>query len=225
MFSTIYTGEIIALAFLFLLSSIWSEENVRFGYIITPLFAGLLWIFGLIPFVTGLSTAMATAVFFGIISFYRSQARNRYGLFGSAGGILYKLVFLLIILQLSIGYVNSMAIFTVNGTALNTVANQTQLTPSGNYQTYNLTSANQTFTNIGGDASGWSAIFYTVQLPGLVLSILTNMLGAIFYIYPTLINVFGVPVGLGALLQAGIYMIYGLELINIIFRPFKPVEV
>jgi hypothetical protein len=225
MFSALYTGEIIALSFLFLLSSIWSEDNVRFGYVVTPLFAGLLWIFGLIPFVTGLGTAMATVVFMGVISFYRSQAKYKYGVFGTAGGILYKVVFFLIILQLSIGYVNSMATFTVNGNPLQTVATQQQLTSAGNYQTYNLQSANQTFSNIGGDTSAWSALFYTVQLPGLVLNILINMLGAIFFIYPTLITVFGVPPALGAMLQAGIYVIYGLELINIIFRPFKPIEV
>ena len=225
MFSTIYTGEIIALGFLFLLSSIWSEDNVRFGYVITPLFAGLLWIFGLIPFVTGLGTAMATVVFMGVISFFRSQAKYKYGVFGTAGGLLYKVMFLLIVLQLSIGYVNSMALFTVNGNAIQTAATQSQLTPSGNYAVYNLTSANQTFSNIGGDTSAWSALFYTVTLPGLVLSILTSMLGAIFFIYPTLVTVFGIPPTLGALLQAGIYVIYGLELINIVFRPFKPIEV
>jgi hypothetical protein len=214
MFSSVIILEVIALCFLFLLSSIWSEENVRFGYILVPLTAAFFWWAGFLPY-SYLLTVIPLMVFMGIISFMRSQAKVKMGVFGSGAGILWKLVFFLIMIQMSIGYVNGLGVFS----------NNMAVTPSNEYTTYTLTNANSTFYHASGGLNWMDAVTGGMSLIWSMFTVLWSMAGAVFLIYPTLVNTFMIPASLSLIIQCGIYMIYALELINMLYRPIKPVEV
>jgi hypothetical protein len=214
MFAETLALEIIALSFIFLLASVFSEENVRFGYILVPLVAAFFWWAGFLPFAY-LTTVIPLMIFMGIISFMRAQLKIKWGFFGTGGGILFKLVFFLIMIQLAIGYVNGMGLFSNNMAA----------TPSNQYTTYNLSSADATFAPTSSGLDIVDAVTNGTKLAWMMFTVLWSMLSSVFLIYPTLVNTFGIPASLSVMLQAGIYIIYALELINMIFKPSKPAEV
>jgi hypothetical protein len=214
MFSMGLGLEIIALSFIFLLASIWSEENVRFGYVLVPLMAAFFWWAGFLPFAY-LTTVIPLLIFMGVISFMRAQLKVKWGFYGTGGGILYKLVFFLIMVQLAIGYVNGLGLFTTNIAAA----------PQNQYTTYNITTANSTFAPVSSGLDIADAISNGAKMMWMMFSVLWSMLSSVFLIYPTLVNTFGIPASLSLILQAGIYVIYGLELVNMVFKPSKSVEV
>lgn len=214
MFSSVILLELIALLFLFLLSSVWSEENVRFGYVLVPFMAAFFWWAGFLPFAY-LTTVIPLIIFMGVISFMRAQLKVKWGFFGTGGGILYKIVFFLIMIQLAIGYVNGLEIF----------AGDVAIAPENAYTTYNLTTANSTFSQSSYGIDAIDAISNGMQMAWTMFKVLWTMLAAVFIIYPTLVGVFGIPPSLSILLQAGIYIIYALELVNMIYKPYKVAEV
>jgi len=206
--------ELIALCLLFLLASIWSEENVRFGYVLVPLAAAFFVWAGFLPFAY-LTTIIPLMIFMGIFSFMRMQAKYKWGFAGTSGGILYKIVFFLIMIQMVIGYVNGMNMF----------ATPAVITPSNEYTGYTLTSAQSVY---GANSYGIDVVDMItngLQMIWTSFKVLWSMLAAVFMIYPTLVTQFHVPPDLSLLIQCGIYVIYGLELFNMIFKPFKAAEV
>jgi len=207
--------EIIALSFIFLLSSIWSEENVRFGYVLVPLMTGFFWWAGFLPFAY-LTSIIPLLIFMGVISFMRAQLKVKWGFFGTGGGILFKLVFFLIMVQLAVGYVNGMGIFNEN--MASAPANDA-------YSTYTLENANESFAHASSGLDIVDAITNGIQMAWMMFRVLWSMLASIFFIYPTLVGIFGIPANLSVILQAGIYIIYALELFNMIYKPSKVVEV
>jgi len=214
MFSETLALEIIALSFIFLLSSIWSEENVRFGYVLVPLVAGFFWWAGFLPFAY-LTTVIPLLIFMGVISFFRAQLKQKWGFYGTGGGILYKLVFFLIMVQLAIGYVNGLGLFQDNMATA----------PQNEYTTYNLTKASGAYAASSSGIDIVDAVTNGLQMAWMMFRVLWSMLASVFLIYPTLVDTFGIPINLSILLQAGIYVIYGLELFNMVFKPSKPAEV
>jgi hypothetical protein len=206
--------ELIALCFLFLLSSIWSEENARFGYILVPLMAAFFWWAGFLPFAY-LTTVIPLMVFMGIIAFMRSQLKYKWGVFGTSGGILYKLVFYLIMIQMAIGYINGIGLFGNNFAA----------TPVNEYTTYNLSTANSTFGQSSYGITAIDMVSNGLQFVWTMFKILWSMIASVFVIYPTLVNTFGIPENLSLVIQCGIYVLYALELINMVYKPYKVAEV
>lgn len=214
MFTTLLVKEIIALCFLFLLSSIWSEDNVRFGYVLVPLTGAFFWWAGFLPFAY-LTTIIPLVIFMGIISFLRAQLKYKWGFIGTNSGILYKIVFYLIMVQLAIGYVNSLGMFATDMAVADT----------NEYTTYTLTKANDTFYQSSSGIEFVDMFNDAAKLAWSLFKVLWSMLGAVFLIYPTLVHTFGMPASLSALVQAGIYIVYALELINMVYKPYKPAEV
>jgi hypothetical protein len=214
MFSSVILLELIALLFLFLLASVWSEENVRFGYVLVPLMAAFFWWAGFLPFAY-LTTVIPLMIFMGVISFMRAQLKVKWGFFGTGGGILYKIVFFLIMVQLAIGYVNGLGMF----------AGDMGIAPSNEYTTYNLDSANSSFGQQSYGIDAIDVISNGLQMAWAMFKVLWTMLAAVFLIYPTLVGVFGIPPSLSVLLQCGIYVIYALELVNMVYKPYKVAEV
>jgi len=206
--------EIIALSFIFLLSSIWSEDNVRYGYVLVPLMAAFFWWAGFLPFAY-LTTVVPLLVFMGIITYLRSQLKYKWGVFGSGSGILYKLVFFLIMIQLAIGYVNGLGLFAGNAV----------VTPANEYTTYNLSTANSSFGSSSTGMSAADAVSNGFMMAWSMFGVLWSMIGAVFLIYPLLVNVFHIPADLSILIQAGIYILYALELVNLLYKPSRIVEV
>ena len=213
MFATSLTLEIIAFCFLFLLSAIWSQENVRFGYVLVPLMAGFFWWSGFLPF-NYLVTVIPLMVFMGIFSFMRAQLKFSWGFMGTGGGIIYKMVLFLIIIQMVIGYVNGMGIFQQN-----VAVNQTN-----EYTTYTLANANASFSQSSSHVDALNAVTNGLFIAWTLFGVLWSMLASVFFIYPTLVGIFHIPESLSLIVQCGIYFIYALELVGMVYRPYKPVE-
>jgi len=210
---------IISLCLIFLLASIFSDENVRFGYVLVPLFAALFWFGGFLPY-TYLATTIPILIFMGVIGFMRGQLKYKWGFVGTSSGILIKLVFFLIVVQLVIGYTASIGMFT----------DAVFATPVNDYSTYTLENAEAAFGEYSSELNITNVIANSLMMVWAIFIIIWNMMSAVFCIAPFLWNNFG----LGAtatgrafvlLLQAGIYVIYGLELFNMYYRPYKPLEV
>lgn len=204
----------ISIAILFLLSSIWSEDNIRFGYILVPFMAGFFWLIGWIQFYY-LSTIIPLIILMGVISYLRSQLKSKYGVFGSSGGLLFKIVSFVIILQMAIGFVNGMALFTGPYAA----------TPSNEYTTYTLQKANDTYAGSSSGIDILDAITNGLSIAWMMFRILWSMISSIFLIYPLLVTSFHIPSNLSLLIQCGIYLLYGAELFTMIFKPYKPAEI
>jgi len=213
-YNSTFVLEILALILLFLLASIFSEENVRFGYVLIPFVAAFFWWAGFLPFAY-MTTIIPLMIFMGLFSFMRMQAKYKWGVGGTSGGILYKIVFFLIMIQMVIGYVNGMGMFATNSV----------VTPSNEYTQYTLASAQSVY---GANSFGIDVVDMVtngIQIMWMSFKVLWTMLAAVFFIYPTLVNQFHIPVELSVILQTGIYVIYGLELFNMVFKPFKAAEV
>ena len=214
MLDSIIILEVIALCFIFLISSIWSEENARFGYILIALVTMFFWWAGFLPYAY-LTTVIPLILFMSIFSFMRMQLKYKWGFMGTNAGILYKIVFFLIMIQMVIGYVNSMGIFTTNSV----------ITPNNTYTSYTLTSAQAVYGNSSYGMDVMDMISNGFQIMWMAFTVLWSMLSAVFFIYPVLVNDFHIPMELSLVIQCGIYIIYGLELFNMIFKPFKSAEV
>lgn len=203
----------IALCFLFLLSTIWSEDNVRYGYLIVPFMAAFFWWVGFLNYAY-LGVVIPLIMVMGVIAHLRAIGKYKFGIFGSNSGLLVKIVVFLIFLQLSIGFINGIGMFDAPA-----ITNQTN-----EYTGYTLTKASDVYSgqttglNIS-DAiiNGWSMIW-------TAWTVIWGMLSAVFMIYPVLVNQFHIPPSISILLQAGIYILYGTTIFNLVFRPYQPVE-
>lgn len=204
----------ISMAILFLLSSIWSEDNVRFGYILVPFMAGFFWLIGWIQY-SYLGVVVPLIVLMGIISYLRAQLKYKYGVFGSSGGLIFKVVAFLIIMQMAIGFVNGMQLFT----------GPYAVTPDNEYTHYTLTAANETYKGSSTELNIVEAISNGLSIVWMMFSIMMSMFSAVFLIYPILESSFHIPQNFSFLIQCGIYILYGAELFTIIFKPYRPMEV
>lgn len=199
---------------LFLLSSVWSEDNVRFGYIVVPSFAGIFWIIGWIQF-SYLGAIIPLIIMMGIISYLRAHLKYKYGVFGSSGGLMFKIVAFLVILQMAIGFVNGLSLFSAPYAT----------TPDNEYTHYTLSEANETYAQNSYGIDVVDAVANGLTITWMAFKVAWSMFAAIFFIYPTLTSAFHLPASLSLMLQCGIYMLYGAELFTMIFKPYKPMEV
>ena len=208
----------IALCILFLASSVWSEDNVRFGYIVVPMLAGFFWLIGWIQF-TYLGAVIPLVIMMGIISYLRAQLKYKYGVFGSNSGILFKIVVFLIFVQMAMGFINGM---NANGQLF---GSNYGATPSNEFTTYTLTAANNSFKQSTSDINIVEAVADGLKIAWTMFKIIWGMFAAIFLIYPILEGVFHIPSNLSLLIQCGIYILYAAEMFTMVFKPYKPVEV
>jgi hypothetical protein len=203
----------IALCFLFILSTIWSEDNVRYGYVLVPLLAAFFWWVGFLNY-PYLGVIIPLILVMGVIAHLRAIGKFKMGIFGSNSGMLVKIVVFLIFLQMSIGFINGIGMFS----------NAAIVNQSNDYTGYTLQKADTVYsgqtTNLNiGDAitNGWNMIW-------VAWTVVWGMLSAVFLIYPTLVDGFHIPATISALLQCGIYILYGTTVFNLIFKPYQPVE-
>jgi len=204
----------IALCLLFLVSTIWSEDNVRYGYVLVPLLAGFFWWVGFIQY-PYLGVIIPLIIVMGIIAHLRAVGKYKFGIFGSNSGLLVKIVVFLIFLQMSIGFINGIGMFP--GAA---VANQTN-----DYTGYTLTKAETVYAGQTTGLNIADAITNGWNMLWTAWTVMWGMLSAVFLIYPVLVDQFHVPMALSLLLQCGIYLLYGLTIFNMIFKPYQPVEI
>ena len=204
----------IAMALLFLMSSIWSEDNVRFGYILVPFMTGFFWLIGWIQF-SYLGAVIPLIIMMGVVSYLRGQLRNKYGVAGSSGGLLFKIVTFLIFLQMAIGFINGLALFS----------GELVTTPDNEYTHYTLDSAEENFAGQSSGIDIVDAVSNGVMLAWTMFKVVWMMFAAVFFVYPLLVTAFHIPASLSILIQCGIYVLYGAELFTMIFKPYQPVTV
>lgn len=215
-----------ALCFIFLAGTIWSEDNVRFGYIFTPLVATFFWWLGWIQFAY-LSTVLPALVFIGVISYLRAHLRYKFGVFGSNSSLIWKIMSFLIIMQLAILFINGMAIFNTNFAP----TPQNEFTGTYNNQTgkyeggYTLERAEDVYGGKIGEGTSTDTAAMILTLGWSMLAVVWSMLMAVVMLYPQMVTQFGVHPTIAAAISMGFYIMLALELFILLFKPVKPPEV
>jgi hypothetical protein len=204
----------ISLAIIFLIGSIWSEDNVRFGYIVTAFMAAFFWWIGWLQFAY-LGTVIPIVIMVAIISYLRSQLKYKYGVFGSQSGLIWKILMFVIMMQFAIIIINGMAIFQSQYTA----------DPSNEFTQYSLTNAQSVFGSFTTGVGAVDMVLMALTFGWMLLSLVWSMMFAFFTLYPTMVSIFHVPPLLSMAISAAIYVLTGLELFMLIFKPFRTTEV
>lgn len=204
----------IALCFIFLTGSIWSEDTARFGYVITAFMAAFFWWIGWITFAY-LGTVIPVVIMIAILSYLRSHLKYKYGVFGSNGGLVWKILGFIIMMQFAILTINGLAIFNTQFAA----------NPDNEFTGYTLDTADATFGQFTTGVAGADAVIMALTIGWLLLGFLWSMLVAFFTLYPTLVATFHVPALIAGAVSAGVYVMTALELFVLIFKPIRPVEV
>lgn len=203
-----------AVAILFLIASVWGEENVRFGYVVVPFFAGIFWWMGWIQF-SYLATVIPIIIFMGIFSFLREQLKIRWGVFGSGSGILIKIVAFVIFIQFAIILVNGLLIFDAPSYA----------TPNNTFTTYSIESAQSVYGSSTANISIIDMIVNGLAFMWMQFSLFWNVVFGFFMIYPTMVNLFHIPPPIAMVVSAGVYVLTAIEVFVLVFKPYRAPEV
>lgn len=206
-----------ALALVFLVSSIWSENNVRFGYIITIFMAGFFWMIGWIQF-PYLSTVIPMMMMLAILSYLRSHLKMKFGVFGSSGGLLFKIVVFVIFLQFALIFVNGLVTVGV-------FDQQFAPNPSSEFQSYTISNAETVYKSSTTDVNVVDAVWNGMGLVWTQWIVLWNMVFGFFSIYNTMVTIFKVPAAVSVLLSAGVYILTAIEVFVLVFKPYRAPEV
>lgn len=203
----------ISLAIIFLIGSIWSEDNARFGYIVTAFMGAFFWWIGWLQF-SYLGTVIPICIMIAIISFLRSHLKYKYGVMGSTSGMIWKILMFVIMLQFAIIIINGMAIFQ----------SQYAETPSNEFTSYSLTNADSVFGAFTSGIGAVDMVMAALTFGWMLLTIIWSMLTSFFLLYPTLITTFHVPPLVSMAISAAIYVLTGLEIFMLIFKPYRTTE-
>jgi len=206
-----------ALALLFLISSIWSERNVRFGYIITPLMGGFFWAIGWIQF-QYLTTLIPMIIMIGVLAYLRTHLRVKFGVFGSSGGLLFKIVVFLIFLQFAIIFVNGLV-------SIGVFQDQFGPTPSNELTTYTIEHAQTVYGTSTTGVSLTDAVWNGLGLIWSNWQMFWKLVFGFFSIYGTMVTFFHMPPSISLILSMGIYVMTAIEIFVLIFKPFRAPEV
>ena len=121
----------------------------------------------------------------------------------------YEIVLLLVLAQAAIGFVNGIGIFT-------DPAYVQPDNPAAHWALSNI-------SDFKTDSEVVGVTDYVAQATGMIatgMTMIWNILGAIIYIYPALVDVFMMPESLAIVLQVGIYFIYATFLLQMFWKPF-----
>ena len=203
-----------AICFVFVIASLWGEENTRFGYVILPIFMGLFWWMGWIQFAY-LAAVIPILIFMGVFAYMREQAKVKWGIFGSGSGILPKIIAFVVFLQFAIILVNGMVIFQ----------DQQMSNPSNEFTSYSVEKAEAVY----GDTTVSLGIVDSA-LMGLTLiwtqfQLFFTIVFSFFGIYKTLVSTFHVPMALATVISGGIYLLTAIEVFVLIFKPYRAPEI
>lgn len=204
----------IALAILFVIANIWGEDNVRFGYILVPFMAGFFTWVKWLSF-TYLGTIIPIVIAMGIVTFLRAHLRNKYGVFGSGGSLIWKIVVFVMFIQFAIVFVNGLAIFNTNYADTPSDAETSGL--------YSISSANTVYGQQTYDFNPIDAISGGITVVWTSFRVLWSLVLGFFTLYPSLIANFSISPVVSALLSAGVYFLTAFEVFALIYKPYgKP---
>lgn len=215
-----YIAQWIALGFLFLLASTFSERTSKYGYVLIPLFAGMFAYFGWLP-IEYLSVVIPLLLSMGVITFLKEQFRAKLGGYGSSGSLVWKIFSFMIILQFAIVLVNGMGVFQSNVEIHNKDVEKT----AASYSLVNLTAGNvDPVTGAFGSSPLATAVdtayfFGTLMITAFYMmwAIVTGTLG----IYFTLTGLFGMNSMVAIALSGVVYLMTLIEIYILIAKPAK----
>jgi hypothetical protein len=212
----LYVAQWIALGILFLLASAFSERTAKYGYVLIPLLAGLFAYFGWLQGYY-LITIVPLLLSMGVITFLKEQFRLKLGGIGSNTSLIWKIVYFLMVLQIAIVFVNGMGIYGAIDKG-KIVPDSTMVKNTDSWNIYNANSTEmQKFLNPSiQDQVGF---FFTLVVQSLTL--LFNMIVGTLGIYWTLINVFGVPPSVSAVLSSIVWIMFLVEVLILFAKPYS----
>lgn len=209
----------ISVALLLLIGAMASSRTTRFFGILLPLFAGLLMYFGWFtlndPASPGkLMGVVVIAALIAVALYMKGSLHERFGLAGP-GSMLFNLVFFIILLQVTVGFVNSTAIWSPNAAA----------TASTAYTNIDLEqSFDSTNQNIGATGSlSEAGTILTEMAVSCVTMFITIAAALVAFsavlaaIYPWIWQSSYGPAFLG-LMQVGIYIVYYMALMRFVSK-------
>jgi len=197
----------IALAFIFLLGSIFSERNVRFGYVLIPIMIGVFIFIGWLP------TSYLTIVFpvlmgLGVVTFLKDQFRVKLGGYGSAGSLIWKIMTLLVVLQFAIIFVNGLTMF-----------DKTYIEGEGSAFTDQYTIEKTNMYGSQTNVSIQDQLFWGFTMIVQTWNMVWAMVFSLFGMYGNMITVFHLHPLVSALLSMGVYIMFIFELFILVTRP------
>lgn len=211
-----YIAQWIALGILFLLASAFSERTAKYGYILIPLLAGLFSYFGWLDGYY-LVTIVPLLLTMGVVTFLKEQFRIKLGGYGSNTSLIWKIVYFLMIIQIAIVFVNGMGIYSSIDKG-KIVPDSTMVQNTDSWSVYNANSADmQRFY----DPTIWDQVTFFVTFVINSTLLLIQMLIGTLGIYWTLINVFGVPPSISAVLSSIVWIMFIVEIYITFAKPFS----
>jgi len=166
----IYFYNYISIGFLFLIASSASERNSSFFAILLPLFAGLFawWRWLVLPSFEQVGGVIICCAVLAVAIYMKGKQQEKFGIAGPGSPFL-NIVFWMVVIQASIGFINSMGMFEYNA----------MITPEV-YQ--NVVLADTVAMHMGAGGI-WTAISSVVYLAGgLAISALLMMLNTLLAI-------------------------------------------
>ena len=122
---------------------------------------------------------------------------------------LYDLVLLMVVAQAAIGFVNGVGMFT----------DPVYTQPDNAVAHWNIANS----TDLGASNDVMAAESYnsdiTLEMAFAAIGMIGDIFGAILFVYPALITTFMMPPLLAGVLQAAIYFIYAVFLIQMFWKP------
>jgi len=185
----IYFYNYISIGFLFLIASSASERNSSFFAILLPLFAGLFawWRWLVLPSFEQVGGVIICCAVLAVAIYMKGKQQEKFGIAGPGSPFL-NIVFWMVVIQASIGFINSMGMFEYNA----------MITPEV-FQNVVLAQSVPSHMGAGGL---WSAITSVVYLSGglavSALLMIFNTLLAIVYFKGLVLSIIpfaaGVPI-------------------------------
>ena len=209
----------IALSILFLLGSIWSEDNVRYGYILVPFMGALFYWVGWLNFAY-LTSVVPIMAMLGILAYLRAHAKYKFGIFGSGGGMLWKIFSFFVFLQFAIVFANGLSIFDAK--YIDDPSNE--IIGSGGTAGYSITKAESVYGSQTYGISIVDVITNGLQIVWNSFKVVWAMIESFFALYPTMVKNFGMPPEVATIISAGVYLLVAFEVFVLIFKPYRAPE-
>ena len=207
--------SMIALAFIFLLASIFGERDAKYGYVLIPLLGGAFWIIGWLPDIY-VASIIPLILGFGVISFLREQFREKFGSGGSASSLLWKIMVFVVFLQFAIVFVNGIAVFA-NAPKLESINN----TFTQNYNLVEAKSAYGQYTNI----TAIDQLTVGLTLIWTAWNVTWAMIFGLLDIIPNMINIFHLDAAVATIIGVGFYIMIAIEVFVLLMYRTRPPEI
>jgi hypothetical protein len=167
----------------------------------------MFWWFGWLPG-TLMVAILPFCLFLGVIYYMKGSLMENYGT-GGSGSMLMNIVVFLIIFQLMIGFTSELGVFN----------HSSIVTPKNQYSNIDLTDLQQNVSQIGGINDPLQTAGAITSGGYAALRVMMSMLGAVFVCGLFLSEMFPqIPIGFIAILQAGIYVLYAIFILKLLFR-------